>query len=288
MQRHYVAPLCLTAALVTLFACRIETASSDTFRAKDPGVRATVPGNPNPGNPLPDLTKNQQKFFDVSKADFEEEETVSEGLGPTMNLDSCGGCHAQPAVGGTSPATNPQVVFATTIGNRAPSFIRPDGPVREARFKENADGSPDGGVHALFTVAGLMQSCHLRQPDFDAALSANNVIFRIPTPVFGLGLIEQIPDSALLANQAANATAKRTLGIRAGRTSFSPAVPFPVSRTSTAMTGPSPASAGRPRTNRSSYSRPRPTTSRWGSPTGCFRRNAMRRRDVRLRRHRTT
>jgi hypothetical protein len=63
MQRHYVAPLCLTAALVSLFVCRIETASSDTFRAKDPGVRVTDPRNPNPGNALPGLTANQLNFF---------------------------------------------------------------------------------------------------------------------------------------------------------------------------------------------------------------------------------
>src|SRR5207247_7785707 len=41
-----------------------------------------------------------------------------------------------------------------------------------------------------------------------------NLIFRIPTPVFGAGLIEQIPDAAILANQLANATAKSDLGIR--------------------------------------------------------------------------
>ena len=41
-----------------------------------------------------------------------------------------------------------------------------------------------------------------------------NAIFRIPTPLFGAGLMEQIPDSTLLANQATNASVKRTLGIR--------------------------------------------------------------------------
>ena len=33
-----------------------------------------------------------------------------------MNLDSCGGCHSQPAIGGTSPAVNPQVAFANQNG----------------------------------------------------------------------------------------------------------------------------------------------------------------------------
>jgi CxxC motif-containing protein (DUF1111 family) len=45
------------------------------------------------------------------------------------------------------------------------------------------------------------------------------VIFRIPTPVFGAGLIEQIPDAAILANQAANAPLTQPLGIR-GRANF--------------------------------------------------------------------
>ena len=73
-----------------------------------------------------------------------------------MNLDSCGGCHSQPAIGGTSPAINPQVAFATANGGRdlVPPFLSADGPVREARFIRNPDGTPDGGVHALFTITG--------------------------------------------------------------------------------------------------------------------------------------
>src|SRR5712691_2365127 len=53
----------------------------------------------------------------------------------------------------------------------------------------------------------------MAQPDFDTQAANNNLIFRIPTPVFGAGLIEQIPDSVIIANQAANASAKQALGI---------------------------------------------------------------------------
>src|SRR6185369_10755268 len=100
--------------------------------AKDPGVRGGVAGA---GDPFADLTPNQLAFFQVGKEDFEEEETASEGLGPRMNLDSCVGCHSQPAVGGTSPAVNPQVAFASKKGatNALPSFITSEGPAREAR-----------------------------------------------------------------------------------------------------------------------------------------------------------
>jgi len=53
------------------------------------------------------------------------------------------------------------------------------------------------------------------------------VIFRIPTPTFGAGLIEQIPDAQILANQASNTSRKQSLGIRASRISTSRAAPSP-------------------------------------------------------------
>src|SRR6202049_2036125 len=62
--------------------------------------------------------------------------------------------------------------------------------------------------------------CNIAQPDFLPAgnpLSGqggnSNIIFRIPTPVFGTGLIEAISDSAILANMKANASMKAGLGI---------------------------------------------------------------------------
>jgi hypothetical protein len=161
---------------------------------------------PRAGAPIAGLSDPELAFFNAGKEEFEEVEEISEGLGPTLNLGGCSGCHLQPAVGGTSPRVNPQVEFATASGatNGVPSFITPTGPVREARFVKNADGSPDGGVHDLFTIAGRSDTpgCTIAQPDFDRELARGNVIFRIPTPTFGGGLIEQIPDKTILTNQA--------------------------------------------------------------------------------------
>ena len=209
------------AGLIGLFLFQTQIVSSQTTsRAHDPGVRG---GDPGAGDPIHGLTRGQLAFFNAGKDEFEEVEGVEEGLGPTMNLDSCGGCHSQPAIGGSSPKVNPQVAFATAEGanNTVPSFISANGPVREARFVKNADGTPDGGVHALFTIAGRSDApgCKLAQPRFERELANHNVIFRIPTPVFGAGLIEQIPDAAILANQASGAAQKRELGIR-GRANF--------------------------------------------------------------------
>ena len=179
------------------------------FISKDPGVRGGPAGA---GGMIDGLNDTQKAVFDAGAEDFAEEDSLASGLGPRFNLDSCAGCHAQPTVGGTSPRVNPQVAMATFNGarNAVPSFIKADGPVREARFKYNADGSRDGGVHGLFVISGRndddgtdASGCTIKQDDFESQVARHNVIFRIPTPVFGLGLIEAIPDSAIVANQRA-------------------------------------------------------------------------------------
>jgi CxxC motif-containing protein (DUF1111 family) len=155
-------------------------------------------------------------FFNQALEAFNETEDVPGGLGPRFNLDSCGGCHAFPATGGSSPpANNPQVARASFMapGSRIPSFLTNNGPVREVRFIRKPDGSPDGGVTGIFTIVGRRDSpigCSVRQPDFS---NTRNMIFRIPTPVFGDGLIETITDTTIRNNLAANATAKSRLGI---------------------------------------------------------------------------
>jgi CxxC motif-containing protein (DUF1111 family) len=180
----------------------------------DPGPRGGAPGA---GSPLPGLSTDEVNFFNAAKDVFNEVDTVPLGLGPRFNLDGCGGCHAHPAAGGSSPPTNPQVAVATTAGakNTVPSFITANGPVREVRFVRNPDGTPDGGVHALFVITGRSDApgCNIQQPNFAAAVAANNVIFRIPTPTFGLGLVEAVSDSGLQAAFSASAQQRRSLGI---------------------------------------------------------------------------
>jgi CxxC motif-containing protein (DUF1111 family) len=199
----------------------------------DPGPR---PGPAGAGGPYPTLNDDERALFNGALDVFKEVDSVSgdisgepsKGLGPTFNSNSCASCHAEPAALGTSPhpnlglvrADNPQVAMASldrVSGQEqvVPSFIRRDGPVREARFIRNPDGSKDGGVHGLYTIAGRVDApgCNLAPPDFDTELANNNVIFRIPTPTFGLGLIENVPDNALVANLGNYASEKQLLGI---------------------------------------------------------------------------
>lgn len=206
-------------------------ATANVTLATDPGPRS---GPASAGGPFAGLNSTEVGVFMEAQSVFEEVDSVSgtiesgAGLGPTFNGNSCAMCHAQPAVGGTSPGltspqhpiANPQVAVATLHGakNTLPSFITANGPVREARFitlTGTTGGMLDGGVHDLFTIAGRSDApgCTLAQPNFAAQLADNNVIFRIPTPVFGLGLVEATPDATLQANLSANASAKSALGI---------------------------------------------------------------------------
>src|SRR5580658_8777312 len=200
--------------------------STSSGGASDPGVRSdavTV------GTPLLSLSAAQLQFFQDGLSRFLQVDSVSgsisgepgTGLGPGFNSNSCASCHAQPAVGGTSPSVsefpnigpNPQIAAASDAGatNAIPFFITADGPVREARFPflVTANGSvsqtPDGGVHDLFTIAGRSDApgCSFPQPNFQQMEQLHNLIFRIPTPTFGLGLIENIPDATILANMNA-------------------------------------------------------------------------------------
>ena len=209
-------------ALLTLVV--FAAPATGQFNSHDPGVRGGPAGA---GGMIDGLTDAQKTVFAAGLDDFNEEDGIASGLGPRFNMSSCGGCHAAPAVGGTSPAVNPQVAIATFNGakNVVPPFIRLNGPVREARFKYNADGSRDGGVHALYVISGRKDSdgdatgCTIRQEEFGPQLNRNNVIFRVPTPVFGLGLIESIPDSAIVANQQSTASLRSAFGIF-GRPNF--------------------------------------------------------------------
>ncbi len=196
----------------------------------DPGPR---PGPAAAGSFYPTLNSNEQAFFNQAQLRFQEVDSVSggiagesgSGLGPTFNGHSCAQCHAQPTIGGASPGLlspqnaipNPQVALATLDGalNVVPSFITTTGPVLEARFIKTSSGTLDGGVHDLYTVAGRSDApgCTLAQPDFATALSTNNVIFRTPTPLFGLGLVEATPDANLQANLAATQSARAALKI---------------------------------------------------------------------------
>jgi cytochrome c peroxidase len=165
---------------------------------------------------------------------FPQFHTNSNGLGARHNSDQCFSCHAQPTLGGSGgflvpnpgdktprTAENPQFhLIPHRYGrqNVVPSFEKQYGPIREVRFKSKPDGTPDGGVHQLWTVRGstndpTIPNCALTQPDFEKEYRAGNLAFRIPLQMTGLGLLESIQDREILAQHDATAAQRAPLGI---------------------------------------------------------------------------
>lgn len=122
--------------------------------------------------PLPGLTTAQRAAFARGDEAFEKAFSVLEGLGPIFNQTSCESCH--PGDGRGAPRT------------RLVRFGYWDGLTFDPLLNQ---GGPQLQEHAIPGV----------QPETLPA-QANGVSVRIGPPVFGLGLIEAIPDSVILAN----------------------------------------------------------------------------------------
>lgn len=139
-------------------------------------------GPPNPGDPIRGLTSAELTRFTDGATTFANVEGPLDGLGPVFNARSCGECHKQGALGGSSP--NLTVARVTRIG-----------------------GIEKGVYSDLASVGGpVLQARSLREfdpkypyPGEVIPPEAKFVSFRITTPLFGAGLVEAIPDAAILA-----------------------------------------------------------------------------------------
>jgi CxxC motif-containing protein (DUF1111 family) len=140
-----------------------------------PATATTVPtgSGANFGDPLPNLTAAQFADFADGLEDFQQADTAASGLGPIFNNVSCVACHSVPAVGGGSPTL-------------------------ETRFGRFAFGHFD----PLASEGGSLLQISAIDPRAQEVIppDANVIAKRITTPLFGLGLIEAIPDSAIIQN----------------------------------------------------------------------------------------
>ena len=130
--------------------------------------------SPAPGDPLAGLTPVEFELFSIGLEDFLEVEDAEEGLGPAFNGTSCGGCHNVPAVGGVSPVAELRAGMVDANGHYS-------------------DFDPDAGsLFQLFSIP--THGCQVVIP-----AEANVIARRVPIPLFGAGLVEDIPDETLLA-----------------------------------------------------------------------------------------
>ena len=176
--------LILTAAISTSGEASAQPAPPATMPAKAPARRPhdqhtkppfqqTNPQTVRPGDPLPGLTPDQLAAFMDGKDDFTQRETPEGGLGPIFNRDSCVACHSQPAIGGSSN------INVTRFGKSLNGVFDPLEALGGSLLQDNS--ILGHGIELIPT-------------------EANIVTFRQSTPLFGLGLIEAIPDATILNN----------------------------------------------------------------------------------------
>ena len=122
------------------------------------------------GDPLPGLTKAQMEAFATGLDEFINVEDVASGLGPVFNNVSCVSCHSTPSVGGASRET-------------------------VTRFGHAENGSFD----PLTDLGGSLLQARAIDPDAQEIVppEANVTAQRQTTPLYGLGLIEAIPDETI-------------------------------------------------------------------------------------------
>src|SRR3972149_648217 len=137
---------------------------------------------PHFGDPLPGLSDADLAAFAFGKEKFMAVQTPATGLGPVFNGRSCVACHSSPAPGGSG----------ASLDNRV------------TRFARQVQGQPfDPLLHLggpnlqKFSVGGELPGCSLT-PEVVPA-EANLTGLRQPPQLFGLGLIQGIPDTEILA-----------------------------------------------------------------------------------------
>jgi CxxC motif-containing protein (DUF1111 family) len=125
------------------------------------------------GDPVAGLAPTELIRFDEGKDEFKEEETPDDGLGPVFNATSCAACHSSPAVGGDSNILETR--FGTLAGKKFDPMLHKGGSLIQTDGIDPKNGC--GGE----TV-----------PD-----EATIVAKRKSTPLFGLGLVDHVPDATL-------------------------------------------------------------------------------------------
>jgi CxxC motif-containing protein (DUF1111 family)/subtilisin-like proprotein convertase family protein len=139
-------------------------------------VAAAPPIQERAGAPIAGLTPNQRLLFEEGKEYYTRPLTVAEGLGPGFNQPSCVACHESPVGGwGATVVTH----FARQAEGQFDYLSELGGPVLQRQ--------------------AISSACLESIPS-----SANHVRVRVTPSVLAFGLVEAVPDSALIALEDPN------------------------------------------------------------------------------------
>lgn len=190
-------------ALVGVLACSTGDPAGDASVAELGESVTTRLGGQLPGIPA--------ATFAAAAANFAEAEDIRDGVGGIFNQVACGNCHSNGALGGAGE--NIEQRFGRFVNGRFD-------PLNGTESESDAGGS----LRQLFTVGnfnnpdlppesrgrcqpGNPTLCCVPQEQIPPAATVR--AGRLTTPLFGLGLIDAMPDSFFIAEAAAQPAAIR-------------------------------------------------------------------------------
>ena len=127
--------------------------------------------------------------FNTAQANFVAVEGAADGVGPIFNGTACGGCHTLGAIGGAG----------TAIERRFGTFTA-------GHFDPLANKG--GSLRQLQTLGAWTAGCNVPIEVEPAQATIHNV-GRLTTPLFGLGLVDALPDSTFTDLAASEPAAVR-------------------------------------------------------------------------------
>jgi CxxC motif-containing protein (DUF1111 family) len=138
------------------------------------------------GDPLQGLTPDLLARFQAGKVQFMCPETPLTGLGPVFNDDACFKCHDQGAIGGGSDR------LETRYGQVLNGFFNPLANLDGTLVHAKGIGSSFNGVSFTTPDGTVVNFVGEVVPP-----AANVVAGRRVNPLFGLGLVDAVPDQFL-------------------------------------------------------------------------------------------
>lgn len=166
IRRPLFAPLVALAALAPLAGCDDDPPGEAPIAE---GIFAV------PGEIRPSATDTERQTFTRGEAVARRRFSPEEGLGPLFNVTFCAACHEKPVFGGSAGRYRDFFIHGTTTADG--SFI---------------EGGDRGGILASY---GTDPDAERPQP----AAGSDTFALRNPIPFFGVGLLAEIPEEAILA-----------------------------------------------------------------------------------------
>jgi CxxC motif-containing protein (DUF1111 family) len=175
MKRYLKTAATSALALTAMAGC----ISADASDQPDDNTGVTEQASTKIGDPLPGT---DPAVFAAAAANFAQAEDINDGLGPVFNEKACGNCHGIPVLGGSG----------TQIERRF-------GEVTNGVFYgyDQAQDNEGGTLRQLFsngTYTNGSVTCTIPVEHEPATASVHNV-GRRALPLFGLGLVDAMPDS---------------------------------------------------------------------------------------------